>query len=272
MKPDYEINIDPDMAHKDTITIFVNHKVYDFNGKFIGATGVGLNVNAVVNLIKHYHQKYARDVSFVDKSGKVVLSSSDTVTAGDNIFKLEGLSPIAGKILANRQHRYEYWENGRVVYLNTRFISELNWYLLVSQTENSLVKNIFNTLIANLVLCAIITLFVLIVTWITINTFQKKLEVMVVADKTMQERNQHQQDEINHLQQVLKEKDAHLDAAVEENRQLSCLLPVCSSCKRIKSKDGKWEKLDSHLDKTDSDTKFSHCICPECTKKLYPDL
>jgi len=39
MKQDYEINVDPDLANRDAMTIFVNYRVYGYDGSFLGATG-----------------------------------------------------------------------------------------------------------------------------------------------------------------------------------------------------------------------------------------
>lgn len=76
MQKPYEINVDVDMANQDQLTIFINYKVADFNGNFIGATGVGLTVDAVVKLIDTYQQRYGRSVYFVDSEGKIVLTGA----------------------------------------------------------------------------------------------------------------------------------------------------------------------------------------------------
>ena len=68
MKSDYEINVDPDMANKDSMTIFINYRVRDYQNNFIGTTGVGLKVNAVKDLIKKYQESYGRNIYFVDKN------------------------------------------------------------------------------------------------------------------------------------------------------------------------------------------------------------
>jgi len=39
MAPDYEINVDPDMANQNAMTIFINYRVLDDDGRFLGATG-----------------------------------------------------------------------------------------------------------------------------------------------------------------------------------------------------------------------------------------
>lgn len=56
-----------------------------------------------------------------------------------------------------------------------------------------------------------------------------------------------------------------------ENRQLSELLPVCSSCKRIADEEGNWIDVDQYL-AVHTETSVSHSLCPECVRKLYPEI
>lgn len=59
------------------------------------------------------------------------------------------------------------------------------------------------------------------------------------------------------------------DTAVKVNT-LSGLLPICASCKKIRDDNGYWEQIESYL-KKHSDIEFSHGLCVECAKSLYPD-
>jgi len=52
---------------------------------------------------------------------------------------------------------------------------------------------------------------------------------------------------------------------------LSGLLPICANCKKIRDDKGYWNQIESYLVKH-SAAELSHGICPECAKKLYPDL
>ncbi len=63
---------------------------------------------------------------------------------------------------------------------------------------------------------------------------------------------------------------AKLQDALEEVNLLSGLLSICASCKRIANEHGTWEPLESYL-QTHSQAKFSHGVCPDCLRKLYPD-
>jgi hypothetical protein len=67
-----------------------------------------------------------------------------------------------------------------------------------------------------------------------------------------------------------KQKKDDLNKAVEEIKVLSGLLPICSTCKKIRSDDGYWSQIESYI-AARSEAEFSHGICPECQEKLYPE-
>ncbi|MDO9264572.1 MAG: DUF3365 domain-containing protein [Desulfosalsimonadaceae bacterium] len=62
-----------------------------------------------------------------------------------------------------------------------------------------------------------------------------------------------------------------LQKALAEVNQLSGLLPICASCKRIRDDKGYWNQIESYI-RDHSGAEFSHGICPECVAKLYPGL
>jgi len=62
-----------------------------------------------------------------------------------------------------------------------------------------------------------------------------------------------------------------LQAAIAKVRTLSGLLPICSSCKKIRDDKGYWNQIESYI-RDHSDAQFSHGICPECRKTIYPDI
>jgi AmiR/NasT family two-component response regulator len=53
-------------------------------------------------------------------------------------------------------------------------------------------------------------------------------------------------------------------------RILSGLLPICSSCKKIRDDKGYWQQIEAYLYEH-SEAEFTHGICPDCTQKLYPE-
>jgi ligand-binding sensor domain-containing protein len=61
-----------------------------------------------------------------------------------------------------------------------------------------------------------------------------------------------------------------LQNALAEVKTLSGLLPICSSCKKIRDDKGYWKQVEAFIGER-TDVKFSHGVCPECLKALYPD-
>lgn len=60
-----------------------------------------------------------------------------------------------------------------------------------------------------------------------------------------------------------------LRQALEEVKNLSGLLPICSYCKKIRNDDGYWQKVEQYLS-AHSKAQFSHSICPDCLEKYFP--
>jgi len=62
---------------------------------------------------------------------------------------------------------------------------------------------------------------------------------------------------------------AELQEAVSKVKLLSGLLSICASCKKIHNEDGQWEYLETYI-RNRSAADFSHGLCPECLRELYP--
>jgi len=60
-----------------------------------------------------------------------------------------------------------------------------------------------------------------------------------------------------------------LQGALDRVKVLSGLLSICASCKKIRDEQGHWETLEVYI-RDRSEANFSHGLCPECLKKLYP--
>lgn len=61
-----------------------------------------------------------------------------------------------------------------------------------------------------------------------------------------------------------------LQEALAQVKTLSGLLPICMSCKKIRDDEGYWKQIEFYIQQR-SEAKFSHGICPDCKKELYPE-
>jgi PAS domain S-box-containing protein len=62
---------------------------------------------------------------------------------------------------------------------------------------------------------------------------------------------------------------ARLQEALAQAKILGGLLPICSSCKRIRDDQGYWNQIEAYIGER-SHAEFTHGICPECAQELYP--
>jgi hypothetical protein len=75
-------------------------------------------------------------------------------------------------------------------------------------------------------------------------------------------------------QQVETERErliSELQEAIANVRTLRGLIPICSSCKKVRNDQGYWTQLETYL-RQHTDAEFSHGLCLDCLRKLYPDV
>lgn len=72
---------------------------------------------------------------------------------------------------------------------------------------------------------------------------------------------------IEHNESIKKD----LQQAESKVKVLSGFLPICASCKKIRDDAGYWTQIEAYI-RNHSEAEFSHSICPECMKKLYPEF
>lgn len=182
MTDPYEINVDPDLANRDAMTIFINYRMLDYEGKFIGAAGIGLTVDSVRKIVENYRQRYQRHIFFVDKQGKVILNSRDDTNAIKDIRQMEGLDGIANSILQNGNGSYQYQSTGSRHLLNVRYIPELKWYIFVEKNEGEALLDLRRTLFLNMGICLLVTLLMIFLINFTIKYYQRRLIEMATTD------------------------------------------------------------------------------------------
>ncbi len=61
-----------------------------------------------------------------------------------------------------------------------------------------------------------------------------------------------------------------LETALGEVKTLSGMLPICSSCKKVRDDQGYWKQIEVYISQR-SDAQFSHSLCPDCAVQLYPE-
>lgn len=70
---------------------------------------------------------------------------------------------------------------------------------------------------------------------------------------------------------LLEKRTIELEQNLKKVRLLSGMLPICSSCKKIRDDKGYWEQIETYI-AGHSEAEFTHGICPGCVKLYFPEL
>lgn len=81
----------------------------------------------------------------------------------------------------------------------------------------------------------------------------------------------HEVENLKNEAEIHRLKNVELQAALEQVKQLSGLLPICANCKKIRDDEGYWHDVAVYI-RDHSEAEFSHGICPNCMEDLYPEF
>lgn len=62
-----------------------------------------------------------------------------------------------------------------------------------------------------------------------------------------------------------------LRQALAEVKTLRGFLPICASCKKVRDDAGYWQLIERYVEER-SEATFSHGLCPDCARQLFPEL
>ena len=147
--------------------MFINYKIFDSKYSYIGSTGVALKISYINDMLKMFRQKYHFKVYFLDEKGNIVLSERDIILE-KNIDEITNLKKYKNDIISKEPLSLEYESNNKKFLLNTKFIPELNLYLLVEASLDDFITDVKDIFYINLIFSLFITLL------ITISTFAHK--------------------------------------------------------------------------------------------------
>lgn len=180
LSTDHEVNLDPDEANHDTLTIFVNFRLLGEDGRFLGATGVALTLDTIAGHIDRYEGKFQRRIYFVDRQGTLVLAGKSMAGHPFSIRSAPGIATIADTILggdaAPLSLEYDHG-HGRTL-VNSRYIPELGSYLIVEQSEDGATDVILRSLWINLAASLVFSLAALLLMHRLARRYQHRIQEM----------------------------------------------------------------------------------------------
>lgn len=73
------------------------------------------------------------------------------------------------------------------------------------------------------------------------------------------------------MRSELAAKIEQLRQAVDQIKTLKGIVPICASCKNIRDDRGFWNRVENYV-RDHTEAEFSHAVCPDCMKRLYPQF
>lgn len=99
------------------------------------------------------------------------------------------------------------------------------------------------------------------------NEYSKTIENLLQHFKIWVESNL----ETIYVNAVLSDKNKRLTDYLMELQALRGVVAICANCKSIRDKENNWHPIEHYLIRN-PEADFSHGICPDCRKKLYPEI
>ena len=127
----------------------------------------------------------------------------------------------------------------------------------VQNESRAILKTLTNISIGILVVVALLSLYII----------RRGMEDMKRRQAAERELQKHH----DHLEELVEKRTFELRDALSKVRVLSGFLPICASCKNIRDDKGYWNQIEKYI-REHTYAEFTHSICPDCAKKLYPGL
>ena len=181
----YVLEVDTNEASDGILTIFINHRLNDYQGNLIGVTGVGLKLTSVGRMLHSFEQEYGKKIYLVNKEGTIQVHSNQRLVLTNNIHNREGMKQIASDLLANPSTTTirEYNQKNKDLIVISTYIPEFDWYLIVEHDQTQGMQEIKSNFFRNVLIGLAVTILVIIINVLMVNHFQGKLEHMAVTDE-----------------------------------------------------------------------------------------
>jgi hypothetical protein len=162
----YATNVDVETKYSGLPTLFINHRVTDANGKFIGVAGVSVTLETLNRVLASYQARYGAKIYFVNQQGQVVLAGGAPGADEGALAYRRGMQEIAATILNRSTTPTSLaYSNGKAdVMVNSRYVPELDWYLVVEQNVSGNIKPLTRIFAINFIISFGVTILVLVVT------------------------------------------------------------------------------------------------------------
>jgi diguanylate cyclase (GGDEF)-like protein len=166
----YDLDIDTDEVNQNQLSVFINCRIVDVAGNLLGVTGVGMEIDRVQDLLRTFENDFKLEAMLFNRDGFVQIHSNETFIENRNVFDIEEiLRDNKERVISNNNSLeiYQYDNAQTNGYLITRYIEDLDWYLLIKKDTTILAQSFQTQLGRDFIIFIVVVMCVLlIVNWL----------------------------------------------------------------------------------------------------------
>ena len=183
-KKDKDLDVDTNEANEGVLTIFINFRLEDFEGNLLGVVGVGVKLEMIAKQLQQKKDLYQRDIFLVDESGTIQVHSDMNMVEKINLFEEEGINVVATQLMEQVQEPIEltYSSQQGDIFVSSKYISELNWHVIVEQDEKSSLIAAKRSLFLSLLITVGIAACIYLLSNHILNNFKLQMEQLAGTD------------------------------------------------------------------------------------------
>ena len=181
---EFELDVDTDEAAGDRLTIFINYRLENSEGELLGVTGVGVEKKGFSEFLSLQQNLFGKMIFLVDSQGVIQAHSDLESVEQADIHEIDGLKSVADKILSSRMDPYTgtYNSDGKKIVLMSRYIPEIDWFVVVEYDENEAMSGIQRRMAQSLVISLLAFALILLFSILTVNRYDSRMETMAITD------------------------------------------------------------------------------------------
>ena len=184
----YELDVDTDEAKQGKLTVFINHRLETTDGKFLGVTGVGIELQHIGEQLVSYQELFEHQIYLVDSTGLIQIHSDETLVESETIQSVLGVQDSDHFELAKNDivNIFEIVGDDVTKIVSTRYLKDLDWHLIVEKNEDASLEKAKATLWNNILIGLGITTVVYAAVLGLIKKYNQRIEYLASFDELTQ--------------------------------------------------------------------------------------
>lgn len=181
---EYDLDVDTDQGNKNILSVFINCKIRNENDDIIGVTGVGVEMSQIKSILNYYNELLNVDTFLINPEGVIQVHTDESIIEQYNLFEDPEFINSKSKILGNKNDIEVIKISDSIggYYVTSRYIDELDWYLIAKKDTSALYKSFQEQLLIDLLIATIVIILVIIITGKLIKFHQKRVNILLSTD------------------------------------------------------------------------------------------